>query len=120
MRTTTIEEYRQRLSVAVTQASERADAIERNGGSSEEIREASAKTDAYSDAFGWLQSVVTSPASADGLKETVEAAVLLERNRCAEICNLAREGVIDTDLRSVRSAIQGGSPIEEFRRMRDI
>lgn len=49
--------------------------------------------------------------------ETAKDVVLLERIRCAEICNLAREGVIDTDLRSVRHAIESGASIEAIRKM---
>lgn len=120
MKTITIEDYRKRLSDKVDQTSECADAIERNGGSSEEIREASAKADAYSDALCWFELIQLPQVDSSGLKETIQAAVLLERARCVEICNLAREGVIDTDLRSVRSAIKDGSPISEFRRMEDI
>jgi hypothetical protein len=44
----------------------------------------------------------------------VAAAVKIERDRCVAIINLARTGEVDTDLRAIRSRIQGGDTPDEI------
>ena len=49
------------------------------------------------------------------MSKEVEEAVRIERKRCADILSLAREGIVDPDLRSIRSTIEGGQTVEEIR-----
>ena len=51
----TLKEYHDRLSSAMTAAVEKAEALERNGGSGMDVAKAGAKADAYSDALCWLE-----------------------------------------------------------------
>lgn len=52
-------------------------------------------------ALTWLEGYFDIPA-------IVAAAVTAERARCAEVVNAARNGEMDTDLRSIRSMIESG------------
>lgn len=59
-------------------------------------------------------TVQTNSRIALAVKGTVEGCVAAERKRCVDIINLARTGDIDTDLRAIRSRIQGGDSAESI------
>ncbi len=48
-------------------------------------------------------------------EEELNAAVANERRRCEGIVQLAREGIVDGDFRSIKSVIASGSTVESIR-----
>ena len=63
--------------------------------------------------YFWNAAIAgTRPAPDAGL---VEAATQAERDRCAEIVQMARAGDIDQDWRSVIHNIEGGDTIEQIK-----
>lgn len=74
-----------------------------------------AKSESFSNSKRWAAD----PAHVDGSMWNCfmigwRSATGAERARCADLLNCAREGIVDTDLRSIRSCIEGGDTRESI------